>query len=167
MPSFIWNLLRGSSEVPSFQDVSIGDEFLRRGGRREPVDNMLSAMCHGIYGGDVWKLSAESSIFAAAFMNQRLRYSYPSPLEKWRNPMVPMLVQDHDLLKQTGWIPQVARWVARSKEIKSFNFGQGFGVLNDAVVAKLKANPNVKFVNERVAKVRLSASNAMEVRARP
>ncbi len=167
MPSFIWNMLRGSGEVPSFDDVSIGEEFLRRGGRREPVDNMISAMCHGIYGGDVWKLSAESSIFAAAFMNQRLKYSYSSPWEKWRNPRVPMLAQDHDLLKQAGLNIQVLNWLEHSKEIKSFNFGQGFGVLTNAVVAKLQANPNVKFVNERVTEVRLGATDRMEVCARP
>lgn len=168
VPSFAWNMLRGNTDgqQPSLEDVSIGDEFLRRGGRREPVDNMLSAMCHGIYGGDVWKLSAESSIFGAAFMNKRLRFRYTVPWEKWTHPRVPMLDQDGDLLMQMVWKGPLARFVSESKRIKALNFGAGFGALTDGIVEKLRANPNVKFVGEKVNKLRLSATGRMEVRAR-
>jgi protoporphyrinogen oxidase len=40
-------------------DESVGSFFSRRFGP-ELVNNILSAMCHGIYAGDVWKLSAKS-----------------------------------------------------------------------------------------------------------
>lgn len=167
MPTFAWNLLRGSSDKPpNLDDVSIGDEFLRRGGRREPVDNMLSAMCHGIYGGDVWKLSCESSIFAAAFMNQRLRHPSGSLPERWwRKTLVPMLAQDLDLLEQMLKTKNesVFKWLMHSQVFKSINFVNGFGTLTDSIVAKLKANPKVKFVNEKVTKLRRSASGEMDV----
>ncbi|OIW34567.1 Protoporphyrinogen oxidase [Coniochaeta ligniaria NRRL 30616] len=161
--SFLWNMLRSTGNRPPIDDVSIGEEFLRRGGRREPVDNMLSAMCHGIYGGDVWKLSAESSIFGAAFMNQRLRWPYSSVWEAWKKTRIPVLIQDNDLLRQVANNRQVVRWLEYSKVIKSFNFGQGFSALTDGLVAKLKAKPNVKFVNEKVDRVRHSAAGRMEV----
>lgn len=165
LPSFAWNILGGrfDPQVPSLKDVSIGEEFLRRGGRREPVDNIISAMCHGIYGGDVWKLSAESSIFGASFINQRFETSYMAPLERWTNPAMPILAQDTDMMRHMVWKGATGWFVSESKRIKAFNFGAGFGAFTDAIVEKLKANRNVKFVNEKVTKVRLGATGRMEV----
>jgi oxygen-dependent protoporphyrinogen oxidase len=166
MPAFMWNMLRPSADgqaPTSFEDVSIGDEFLRRGGVRAPVDNMLSAMCHGIYGGDVWKLSAESSIFGTAFANNRLRVKYEHPLQKWTDRRVPVLRQDRDMLEQTEYNDAITAYLSDSQRIKGINFGAGFGALTDALVEKLRANKNVKFVDERVSKLRLDATGRVEV----
>ncbi|KAB5551117.1 hypothetical protein GE09DRAFT_1190076 [Coniochaeta sp. 2T2.1] len=173
------SVVLNTNETPDTTDLSIGDEFVRiGGGRREPVDNMLSAMCHGIYGGDVWKLSSESSIFGSAFWNHRLKngqhaFRYaderdgrrPAPLRKGE---VPILAQDWDMVR--GAISGdkdkvgVLDFLRRSgKTLKSINFAEGFQALPSAIVAKLTKNPNVKFVGQEVANVRLAATGRMEV----
>lgn len=167
--SFLWNLWRGKTtdgKRPGLEDVSIGEEVLRRGGRREPVDNMLSAMCHGIYGGDVWKLSAESSIIGPYFMNQRLVIRYRSHWQKWTDRRVRIPNQDADLLSYIPWKGHMGRLLRESMRIRALNLGAGFGTLTDGIVEKLKANANVKFVDEKVTKLRLSATGRMEVCAR-
>ncbi|KAI9767417.1 MAG: oxygen-dependent protoporphyrinogen oxidase [Geoglossum simile] len=77
-PTSIWELIKTLATEPLFRgvpmgvirevlrpksqwkiDESIGSFFSRRFGP-ELVDNILSAVCHGIYAGDVWKLSAKS-----------------------------------------------------------------------------------------------------------
>ncbi|KAB5580183.1 hypothetical protein GE09DRAFT_1081239 [Coniochaeta sp. 2T2.1] len=173
------SVVLNSNATPDTADLSIGDEFLRiGGGRREPVDNMLSAMCHGIYGGDVWKLSSESSIFGSAFWNHRLKngqhvFRYaderdgrrPAPLQKGE---VPILAQDWDMVrgaisgdKDKVGVLDFLR--SSGKTLKSINFAEGFQALPSAIVAKLTKNPNVKFVGQEVAKLRLAATGRMEI----
>ncbi|KAH9435032.1 hypothetical protein MCOR02_003992 [Pyricularia oryzae] len=51
------------------EDESIGSCLTRIfGGRSSVADNLASAMTHGIYGGDIWKLSIQSTLFARAQM---------------------------------------------------------------------------------------------------
>lgn len=51
------------------EDESIGSCLTRLfGGRSSVADNLASAMTHGIYGGDIWKLSIQSTLFARAQM---------------------------------------------------------------------------------------------------
>jgi oxygen-dependent protoporphyrinogen oxidase len=163
----MWNVLVRDKPAPDMRDISIGEEFLRLGGRREPIDNAISAMCHGIYGGDVWKLSAESCFTSADFMNRRIRKRIRAATktsaaikEKW------VTVLDQDLRLLSDLVPKnaaVTKVLSLSHEIKSINFVNGFSSLTDAIVAKLKATGNVKFIYERVGKVRLSATDKLEV----
>jgi protoporphyrinogen/coproporphyrinogen III oxidase len=63
--SSIWNMTKGNgaTKLAAYEDVSIGDYFTNIFGRRDLVDNLLSALCHGVYGGDVYNLSMASSMF--------------------------------------------------------------------------------------------------------
>ncbi|CAK7217691.1 oxygen-dependent protoporphyrinogen oxidase [Sporothrix eucalyptigena] len=60
---------------PPSADESVGDYVLRASDGRghAVVDNMLSAVMHGIYGGDVWKLSVASSIMRSAWIDYSVR----------------------------------------------------------------------------------------------
>ncbi|CAK7267206.1 oxygen-dependent protoporphyrinogen oxidase [Sporothrix epigloea] len=55
---------------PPSSDESVGAYIMRRtsGQARPLVDNMVSALMHGIYGGDVWKLSVASSVFRSGWL---------------------------------------------------------------------------------------------------
>ncbi|OAA61017.1 protoporphyrinogen oxidase [Niveomyces insectorum RCEF 264] len=54
-------------------DESVGAFFLRRlEGDRRLVDNLASAVVHGIYGGDVWRLSVASSPFRSLWLRETL-----------------------------------------------------------------------------------------------
>lgn len=50
-----WELASGDESVGHFLERMLGD--------RRPVDNIVSAMMHGIHGGDVYKLSVKSTMF--------------------------------------------------------------------------------------------------------
>lgn len=58
---------------------SLGAYYARKLGDREPVDNILSAMIHGIWGGDVWKLTERRDPFNRALN----RYRIPPGFEDW------------------------------------------------------------------------------------
>ncbi|CAK7266969.1 oxygen-dependent protoporphyrinogen oxidase [Sporothrix epigloea] len=55
---------------PPSSDESVGAYIMRRtsGQARPLVNNMVSALMHGIYGGDVWKLSVASSVFRSGWL---------------------------------------------------------------------------------------------------
>ena len=55
---------------PPDVDESIGD-FISRRFNRHVVDNLLSAIIHGIYAGDVWQLSADMLMPKQRFYEQR------------------------------------------------------------------------------------------------
>ena len=67
------------------------------------------------------------------------------------------------MMQQMSFTPQMRVFLGNSRKIKAFNFGDGFASLTDAIVKKLRANKKVSFVNEKVTKVRLSATGMMEV----
>ena len=58
--------MRAPGRIPP--DTSIGAYFERLTGGRQVSDNMLGALMHGIYGGDVWKLSIGSSPFRGLWL---------------------------------------------------------------------------------------------------
>ena len=61
--------------------LSLGAYYARRLGDREPVDNLLSAMIHGIWGGDIWKLTSRRDPFGRPFT----RYKIPPGFEDWEH----------------------------------------------------------------------------------
>ncbi|KAI9739111.1 MAG: oxygen-dependent protoporphyrinogen oxidase [Cirrosporium novae-zelandiae] len=58
--SGLYHELNTPKRPQSLDDESIGDFFSRRLGSDLLVNNLMSAMIHGIYAGDIWKLSARS-----------------------------------------------------------------------------------------------------------
>ncbi|EPE06771.1 protoporphyrinogen oxidase [Ophiostoma piceae UAMH 11346] len=58
--------MRAPGRIPP--DTSVGAYFERLTGGRQVSDNMLGALMHGIYGGDVWKLSIGSSPFRGLWL---------------------------------------------------------------------------------------------------
>lgn len=118
-----------------FSDVSVGEFFLQYVGRPDLIDNVLSALMHGVYGGDVWKLSMEQSMFQSLFLQDH----FPTGTGE-------VLAREHDV--QSGWdlldsnekIRQMAKDNASMTYIGFYN---GFGTLTDALATGLIENPNV------------------------
>lgn len=136
-------------------EMSVGDYFLDMfGGHREVVDNVLSAMMHGVYGGDVWKLGMASN----SMMTPGLRRGAFPKDPKYS----PIQMQDWRLLKEIQGTP-TARIMLRCGPKKALGFREGFGTLVDALVKSLTANPNVKVVSQPVRKVQLLPNGKMEV----
>ena len=57
--SLIGDLVAGKQRPPHIEDESVGDLITRRF-NRDIADKFATAMMHGIYAGDAWKLSAEA-----------------------------------------------------------------------------------------------------------
>lgn len=117
-------------------DESIGDWLLRRTGRREPVDNMVGAMMHGIYGGDVWKLSVFQSPMQSMWLKDNLRGRGKLVFEK-----------DLDLFQDLYYNgdAEYKKMVRNSMNFGLIGFNDGFGTLTDAITRRLKTDSKVKF----------------------
>ncbi|KAK3695084.1 hypothetical protein B0T22DRAFT_417573 [Podospora appendiculata] len=137
----VFSMLWG--EGKKFRDLgrtglTVGDHFTALfGGRRDLVDNVLSAMIHGIYGGDVWKLDMASSPFA------RIAHP-PSPPQNPSRSHAAVEVKDYNLLLSMAMLHQdsfdMAQWATGASYLW---FQDGFNTLTDAMAAALKENPNV------------------------
>lgn len=105
------------------------------GGRPDLVHNVISAMFHGIWGGDVWKLSAAESTLQSLFFQLQTSGLGAKPIKPQdyasgvdilaRNPAVSDLVQHYG--PKNGYL----------------GFHDGFSTLTDALAGSLKNNPNV------------------------
>jgi protoporphyrinogen/coproporphyrinogen III oxidase len=110
------------------------------GGNRELVDKHLSAMFHGIYGGDVWKLSARQTILE----NFWLQDQYPIPRDTAGDVFVS--VHDKDLYwnmlcqRNTNAILELA---LAAKHHNLMAFEDGLVTLVESMVEDLKQQSNV------------------------
>ncbi|CAK1367084.1 Protoporphyrinogen oxidase [Cercospora beticola] len=163
-PSFgladnLWNLIRepvfetavlsGFREFfkdgrdPSVQDESIGDFFSRRFSKTM-VDNILSAVIHGIYAGDVYKLSAKS-LFPNQWRAEAVHGSVFLAMLKSRTEGIEMTKREADFLqdmKAFSWDPLLKSTL---KDNSVFTFKDGLGMLSDRLHSKLFESGHVEF----------------------
>lgn len=145
-------------------DVSMGDYLAARLGGRSLVDNVVSAMIHGIYGGDVWKLSVDSSPLRWRRREKHIRISnanrglgvtwVPAPdlelmfslVAEHSKGVRPWLPTSLDINKDPAWV-----W-----------FRDGFNTLPEALAAELRKNPNVTIkLNQNITSLTYHDSDAV------
>lgn len=121
--------------LADYTDVSVGEFFSRHTGSPELVNNMLSALFHGIWGGDIWKLSAaetnmqnfffQSHHFGSKFAVVK-EHDYSSGKDiATRNPAV------LEIMEQYG------------PGCSYIGFHNGFSALSEALASFLRSNPKV------------------------
>lgn len=122
----------------TLQDFSMGEWFARRFGRPDVVNNLLSALVHGIYGGDVWKLSMESGIFRRLLIRDQIN----QPDESDANTFVEKkdIELAHDVLGRNHAVYDMAM---ASAQWGFLGFYNGFSTLTDALAEAVSAHPNV------------------------
>lgn len=116
------------------EDESVGDWIRRLSGSRTAADNLVSAMVHGIYGGDIYKLSARSVL-------DRVYWAWyiPQPVANAR----PMPILERDILYTLGKDPQIQQLALQPKG-PLLHFGSGgLQTLTDALGHALQAQPNI------------------------
>ena len=119
---------------------SLGSFFQRMGGYPEPVNNLFSAIVHGIYGGDVWQWDVSSSHFTRPWMD-KVKFTMPGTTHVF----MPDLHLFMDLLSRGS---SVFRSMAEnSAGWSSVNFLSGFSTLPNALARELR--------NDRKVAVRL------------
>lgn len=129
------------------RDISVGHYFKSRYGRPELVDNVLSAMMHGIYGGDVYKLSMSSSPFAHRLpdvMGMELPLTVTGIRAEERDLMLTILRDKDTFNLATDCLKAGMLW-----------FPDGLSSLTDRLIEELKKNTNVTIkLGEPVTAVR-------------
>ncbi|KAH0542919.1 hypothetical protein FGG08_002688 [Glutinoglossum americanum] len=146
-------------------DESIGSFFSRRFGPGL-VNNLLSAMCHGIYAGDVWKLSAKS-IFPFAYHSEETHGSVTKAMYKlWENEMeseakigghgvilqkadADMILELREDMAKSGQQPKAHFWVKPGV----YALRGGLETLTKALEQDLRSNKNVEIRANTVIKL--------------
>ncbi|TLS25814.1 hypothetical protein PpBr36_07696 [Pyricularia pennisetigena] len=146
------------------QDESIGSCLTRIfGGRSSVADNLASAMTHGIYGGDIWKLSIQSTLFARAQMFP-YRLDMPKPSRDSRFSVERL----SDLNMMTFLTKASSReCVTTGQRLLGgyTGFYGGMEALTEALVQALRKRSNVEIeTGSLVADVAPSPSNLVEVK---
>lgn len=132
------------------QDESVGSFFRRRVGTSKLGDNIVSAVLHGIYAGDIEQLSAKS-LFPRLWDDEGKYGSISAALFARRNePEV--LETDFNVIRYAGqqWRTDVQKDSELAKRIEEiggssvYSFKKGIGSLTEALENYLRMNPNVK-----------------------
>lgn len=119
-------------------DESIGS-FISRRFKPALADNILSALIHGIYAGDIYQLSVRS-IFPFLWYAERETKSVVSAIGQGLSLRWP---QDESLKAQWAKAAPVSDRIKDVRDSSVFTFKRGIGQLADRVVCKLREFPNV------------------------
>lgn len=115
------------------KDMSVGDYYSHLFGDRGLVDRLLSALVHGVTGGDVWKMSMGSGFLS----------DYLVPTQQ--QPITNVLVRSVDLEMMAQLVRNKAAFDLASEHLDAgaLWFREGFATLPEALAAALGKNPNV------------------------
>lgn len=142
----------------SIQDESVGAFFSRRLSRTV-VDNLLSALIHGIYAGDVYKLSAKS-LFPSAWRAEGVwgRMSEGMLRDFTDGPEITKREAEFwQDMGNTSWDPLLRGTL---KDNAVFTFADGLGMLAERLHAKLFETGRVEFkTNTAVDSIRAAGGN--------
>jgi len=129
---------RGLSREHINEDESVGHFLERILGDDRPVYNIVSAMMHGIYGGNVDKLSAKHTLFARLWYNE---VAGPRPGFTWAAYKELSLLAD---IMDGPNRRAVVEMAARSVDRNMLSFDDGMLTLISALESDLKQFNNVK-----------------------
>ncbi len=122
-------------------DESVASFLSRRLGSSLVADNIVSAVFHGIYAGDIYQLSARSLLARAWQFERRYGSLFNAFWSQARGRLlVPISREDVALCKETRKFTM--------KDASTFTFMGGIGELANTILAKLEDNPNVEIRKE-------------------
>lgn len=141
----------------SLPDESISSFMNRRFGTPNMTNNIISAVMHGVYAGDIDKLSVRSvmrPLWDVEEEHQSLvRGLLRSILGHTRKRDSKELALERTMLKRISVSYDFMR-----KNARAFNFKNGMSTLTQAIASYLKSHPNVEFkMNESVRGVEYDA----------
>jgi oxygen-dependent protoporphyrinogen oxidase len=126
------------------EDESVGSFLNRRLGSPHLVDNIVSAVLHGIYAGDIYQLSMKT-LQPVTWHIERMSGSITRGMfEGLSEKSRPIQKSEADLMSS---MMGRRSELARSSELKStsiYSFTRGIGALSDALALSVKDNPKVR-----------------------
>lgn len=136
-------------------DESIG-AFISRRFRPELADNIVSALIHGIYAGDIYRLSVRCIfpfLFHAERVAESVEVAYATGF-KLRWP------QDARLEAEWAKAPAVSERIQAIRASSVFTFEKGIGQLADRLETKLREFPNVNIrLETKIDQLELEQTN--------
>lgn len=143
-------------------DESIGSFLTRRFGSAL-ADNVVSAVFHGIYAGDIYKLSARAivpSLWAIEWRNNSIMKGL---LQQAFGGLQPIATSDVDMIKTLQSQSIMSNKLEVAKKSSVFTFKGGIGELADRLEAKLDETDNVLILEKTaVGKIKLVSNAAGE-----
>jgi len=134
---------------------SIGEALERVFGGRALVDNLASAMVHGIYGGDIWNLQLRGTMFEP--MIDRMMGTIHNSISD--NMIVEVKPEDWAMMLDIAHDNEpMLKTAAQATQVDYIWFDKGFSTLTNALADALRANPNVTIkTGEPVETIRYSS----------
>lgn len=140
---YVMRRLFNKKEGVPVEDLSIADWIYHITGSRAVADNLASAMVHGIYGGDIYTLSARSVLD---------RFYWVHYMPNLGPNMRHMAVSEQTFMETMAEDPQL-RKIARQPRGALLHFGEsGMEALPIALADALKGQANVEIkLNAKVS----------------
>lgn len=141
------------------EDESIAAFFIRRTGGSEVPENIVSAVLHGIYGGDVYQLSARSLLKKIWWHEGKFGGLVAGMISTLRDRVNWIPESDWQLVQKVSKaLPQSLSQSLQSTSV--YTFKKGMGQLATSIETHLRSKPNVHFkLGEKVEKVEYDAQN--------
>ena len=144
------------------QDESIGSFLTRRVGSAL-ADNVVSAIFHGIYAGDIYNLSARALVPSLWAIEWRNNSILKGILAQAFGGMQPIATSDLDVMRTLQSQPVMSDTLEVVKRSSVFTFKGGIGELADRLEAKLHESGNVNILeNTDVGHIKLGSYAAGE-----
>lgn len=124
------------------EDESIGSFLTRRFGSAL-TDNVVSAVFHGIYAGDIYKLSARAIMPSLWAIERRSNSIIKGLLEQASGGMQPIATSDLDMIRTLRSQPVMSDKLEVVKKSSVFTFKGGIGELAHSLESKLDESDNV------------------------
>lgn len=127
----------------SLEDESIGSFMSRRFGSSAIPDNIVSAVLHGIYAGDIYQLSIKSlqpSIWHAEAHDGGI---LKGMLATARSGGSKLQYRDGALMQELRDEPKQQALTSLMSTASVYTFRRGISQLSDTMVMKLKENPKI------------------------
>lgn len=134
----------------SKEDESVGD-FIARRFNKAIANNIASALFHGIYAGDVWKMSVRSILGGAWKMEMKFGSVIKSAAAGMRGQIWGFCddVTLQTVLQEVEWDDKIK---AGMTDCSVFTFKHGLGTLTEALVDRLEQQKNVSILRKATIK---------------
>ena len=147
----------------NLEDESVASFLNRRLGGPQIGDNIVSAVLHGIYAGDIHQLSAKSIVRKLWDYEGQHGSMMEGARAAWEQTLK---IAKKDPTSSAGGTGSLQD---RMREASVYTFKEGIGQLSSALEASLRTNPNVEFkTGEEVTSIDYDAENdGISVRIAP
>ncbi|KAF2083665.1 Protoporphyrinogen oxidase [Saccharata proteae CBS 121410] len=131
------------------EDESVGDFLNRRFGTTKPTDNVVSAVLHGIYAGDVYKLSARTMMSLHWLLEKKHGSIFKGFLKHRKSSTNPLPISKSEAMWYDGFKDEAKKlrpeFLEKLKDASIFSFKNGISTLTTGLADFLRENPNVTF----------------------